>query len=82
MKIKNVTVFGSGVLGAQIAFHVAYHCYRVTLFDSKEDLLSLAKLKFEQFKPMYHQDINAEITDLDGAAARISFTTDLAESGS
>jgi len=50
MKIKNVTVFGSGVLGAQIAFHVAYHGYHVTLFDIKEELLALAKLKFEQFK--------------------------------
>ena len=80
MKIKNVTVFGSGVLGAQIAFHTAYHGYNVTLFDIKEELLELVKLKFEQFKPMYQYDINANITDLDMAMTRISFTTDLAES--
>lgn len=33
MEIKNVTVFGSGVLGGQIAFQTAYHGYNVTLFD-------------------------------------------------
>ncbi len=80
MKIKNVTVFGSGVLGAQIAFHAAYHGYNVTLFDIKEELLVLVKLKFEQFKQMYQQDINATITDLDTAVTRISMTADLAES--
>jgi len=80
MKIKNVTVFGSGVLGAQIAFHAAYHGYNVTLFDIKEELLVLVKLKFEQFKRMYQQDINAAITDLDTAVTRISMTADLAES--
>lgn len=78
MKIKNVTVFGSGVLGAQIAFHSAFHGYHVTLFDISEELLANAKLKFEQFKPMYQQDINATLADLDAAVSRISFTTDLA----
>jgi len=80
MNIKNVTVFGSGVLGAQIAFQSAYHGYQVTLFDIKEELLVLAKLKFEQFKQLYQQDLNAEAADLDIALSRISFTTDLATS--
>ncbi|MGF7039681.1 3-hydroxyacyl-CoA dehydrogenase [Mucilaginibacter lappiensis] len=80
MKIKNVTVFGSGVLGAQIAFQTAYHGYRVTLFDIKEELLEQAKLKFEQFKQYYQQDLNAAPADLDAAVTRISFTTDLAGS--
>jgi len=80
MKIKNVTVFGSGVLGAQIAFHAAFHGYHVTLFDIKEELLENAKLKFEEFKKLYQQDINATAADLDAAVTRISFTTDLAES--
>ncbi|SDP90571.1 3-hydroxybutyryl-CoA dehydrogenase [Mucilaginibacter sp. OK268] len=80
MKIKNVTVFGSGVLGAQIAFQTAYHGYHVTLFDIKEELLEQAKLKFEQFKQFYQQDLNAAPADLDAAVQRISFTTDLAGS--
>jgi 3-hydroxybutyryl-CoA dehydrogenase len=80
MKIKNVTVFGSGVLGAQIAFQTAYHGYRVTLFDIKEELLDQAKLKFEQFKPLYQHDINAAPADLDAAVSKVSFTTDLAVS--
>lgn len=80
MEIKNVTVFGSGVLGAQIAFQAAYHGYNVTLFDIKQVLLDQAKLKFEQFKQLYQQDINAASVDLDAAVARVSFTTDMAES--
>lgn len=80
MKINNVTVFGSGVLGAQIAFHTAYHGYHVTLFDIKEELLTAAKLKFEQFKQLYQQDIKADSTDLDNAVSRIRFTTDLSAS--
>lgn len=77
MEIKNVTVFGSGVLGAQIAFQTAFHGYTVTLFDIREDLLEDAKIKFEQFKLLYQQDINADAADLDAAVPRISFTTDL-----
>lgn len=80
MKINNVTVFGSGVLGAQIAFHTAYHGYDVTLFDIKEELLENAKLKFEQFKTLYQKDINAASADLEAALLRVRFTTDLAKS--
>lgn len=77
MKINNVTVFGSGVLGAQIAFHVAYHGYHVTLFDIKDELLTQAKTKFEQFKQLYWQDIEADPADLDAAVSSITFSTDL-----
>ncbi|CAH0150421.1 putative 3-hydroxybutyryl-CoA dehydrogenase [Pedobacter sp. Bi27] len=80
MKIKNVTVFGSGVLGAQIAFQTAYHGYNVTLFDINEELLANAKLKFEQFKKSYQQDLNAKPADLDIAVSTINFTTDVAAS--
>ena len=80
MKIKNVTVFGSGVLGAQIAFHTAYHGYNVTLFDINEELLAAAKHKFDQFKPMYQRDIKANLAELDAAVSRINYKTDLKES--
>lgn len=43
MKIKNVTIFGTDVLGAQIAFQTAYHGYDVTLFDISKELLVQAK---------------------------------------
>lgn len=80
MEIKEVTVFGSGVLGAQIAFHTAYHGYEVTLFDLKQELFDQARLKFEQLKEWYQKDINAYHADLDRAISRISFTTDLRSS--
>lgn len=77
MEIENVTVFGSGVLGAQIAFHTAFHGYNVTLYDINEELLQLAKAKFETFKEKYREDINADPADLEAAVPRVSFTTDL-----
>lgn len=80
MKIKNVTVFGAGTLGAQIAFHSAYHGHNVTLYDIKAELWEQAKLKFEQFRQSYQEDLNAVNADLDAAIARLKFTTDLAES--
>ena len=64
MKINNVTVFWSGVLGAQIAFHASYHGYDATLLDIKEELLENAKLKIEQFKILYKQDTKAASADL------------------
>jgi 3-hydroxyacyl-CoA dehydrogenase len=80
MQIKNVTVFGSGVLGAQIAFQTAYHGYNVTLYDINHELLEKAKVKFGEFKELYQQDLNAVLADLDAAVLRISVTTDLAAS--
>jgi 3-hydroxybutyryl-CoA dehydrogenase len=80
LELKNVTVFGSGVLGAQIAFQTAYHGYNVILFDIKEELLENAKVKFEQFKELYQQDLNVSPADLDATVSRIAFTTDLAVS--
>ncbi|MCD9856774.1 3-hydroxyacyl-CoA dehydrogenase [Epilithonimonas sp. JDS] len=77
MKIKNFTVFGSGVLGAQIAFHTAFHGYNVTLFDINEELVENTKLKFEQFKEFYQKDLNVSISDLEPVISRISLTTDL-----
>jgi 3-hydroxybutyryl-CoA dehydrogenase len=74
MKIKNVTVFGSGMLGTQIAYQTAYQGYNVTLYDINHELLEKGKVKFVQFKELYQQDLNAAPADLDAVLSRISFT--------
>ena len=46
MTIKNVTVAGSGVLGYQIAFQAAFHGYKVTVYDTIDEVLEKANAMF------------------------------------
>ncbi|QNL50339.1 3-hydroxyacyl-CoA dehydrogenase [Olivibacter sp. SDN3] len=80
MDIKNVTVFGAGVLGAQIAFQTAFHGYKVTLYDIKKEFLENARKRFENLRESYKVDIDATDEDLDIAFNNLSYTTNLAES--
>lgn len=40
MKIRNVTVIGTGLLGTQIAVQAAYHNYKVKVFDADDQAFS------------------------------------------
>lgn len=80
MEIKNVTVFGSGVLGGQIAFQTAYHGFNVVVYDIKEEFLQKAKEKFAELGRRYQKDLGAKPEELEAAMSRLSYTTDLAES--
>ncbi|MDC7125101.1 MAG: 3-hydroxyacyl-CoA dehydrogenase [Spirochaetales bacterium] len=79
MNIKNVTVFGSGVLGSQIAFQTAYKGFNVTVYDLKEEYLNAAKEKFEQLGERYKNDLQSTSQDIENAMNNISFSADLAE---
>jgi 3-hydroxybutyryl-CoA dehydrogenase len=79
MEIKNVTVFGSGVLGGQIAFQTAFHKFNVTVYDINDDLLEKAKQKFNDLSERYKKDIQASQEDVDLAIQRLSYSTDIAE---
>jgi 3-hydroxyacyl-CoA dehydrogenase len=79
MDIKNVTVFGSGVLGGQIAFQTAFHQFSVTVYDINQELLDKAKQKFTQLGEAYKRDLGASQPDIDAAVERISYSTDVAE---
>ncbi len=48
MKIKNVTIAGSGVLGSQIAFQTAFHGYTVTVYDISDEILEKSKTTFKK----------------------------------
>lgn len=79
MEIKNVTVFGAGVLGTQIAFQTAYHRFNVTLYDLTDELLNRARERFQELAVRYKKDIGALPEALDATFPRLSYTTDLAE---
>lgn len=41
--IKNVTVLGTGVLGAQIIYQTAYHGFKVVGYDINDEIWPLRK---------------------------------------
>lgn len=80
MTIKNVTVAGSGVLGAQIALQAAYHGFTVTVYDINEEALDKAKATFERIATAYRQDLHANDESIAAAFSRLDTSTDLAAS--
>lgn len=79
MEIKKVTVFGSGVLGGQIAFQTAFHQFDVTVYDIKEELLEKAKVKFQELGKVYQKDLGATQEAIDNTIKRLSYSTNMAE---
>lgn len=77
--IKNVTVAGSGVLGAQIAFQTAFHGYQVTVYDINNDILEKAKATFEKLAEAYKKDLKATAEQTNAALSKLRYTSDLAD---
>lgn len=78
MTIKNVTIAGSGVLGAQIAFQSAYYGYKVTVYDINDDILNKAKTKtFPYLQERFIEDLQAPNDKLKAAFEHLNYTSDL-----
>ena len=79
MTITNVTVLGTGVLGSQIAFQIAYSGFAVTAYDISEELLDAAQRRFDWLASRYERDVAGAA---DGAArealGRLRSSSDLA----
>ncbi|KHJ54034.1 3-hydroxybutyryl-CoA dehydrogenase [Aureimonas altamirensis DSM 21988] len=78
--IRKVTVLGTGVLGAQIAFQTAWSGFEVTAYDISKEALDQARQRFAGLVVTYE----AEVKDAAGGKAaaipgRIRLTTDLAQ---
>jgi 3-hydroxybutyryl-CoA dehydrogenase len=78
MKIKNVTIAGSGVLGSQIAFQTAFHGYTVMLYDISDEILKKAKTNFQKLGEAYKTDLGVSQQQVEEAIDRLSFSSDLA----
>ena len=75
----NVTVLGTGVLGAQIAFQSAYRGFAVTAYDIDEAALEVARARFDGLAGVYLQEVEGATQEsVDAARARIATTADLA----
>jgi 3-hydroxybutyryl-CoA dehydrogenase len=79
MKIKNVTVAGTGVLGSQIAFQTAFKGFKVSAYDINDEEIKKAKERIDVLKERYQQDEYGSKKEVDDAYDRISFFTDLAK---
>jgi 3-hydroxybutyryl-CoA dehydrogenase len=79
MKIKNVTVAGTGVLGSQIAFQTAFKGFEVSSYDINDEALEKAKERFKILKQRYQEDNYGTKEEVDAAYNRISLYTDLAK---
>lgn len=79
MKLKKITVFGSGVLGSQIAMQTAFHGFDVTIFDLNEGLLEKAKAKFKEIGDRFKQDLGANDEEIKAALARLAYSTSIEE---
>ncbi|MFC3773369.1 3-hydroxyacyl-CoA dehydrogenase [Paenibacillus sp. GCM10012303] len=79
MLYTHITVAGSGVLGSQIAFQIAFKGFEVSVYDISEETLARARERIEALKPRYQEDFGATEKDVAEAYQRISFYTDLAE---
>lgn len=78
-EIRNVTVLGCGVLGAQIAFQAAYKRFPVTAYDINNDALVAARGRFERLAANYVKNVDgADEHNTRAALDRLTLTTDLA----
>ena len=77
---KNLTVFGTGVLGLQIILQAAYNGKNVVAYDIAQELLDKLPDRWERLRKDYRKDLE-DYTDekFDEAVSRISYSTDPAE---
>ncbi|HAT54684.1 MAG TPA: 3-hydroxyacyl-CoA dehydrogenase [Lactobacillus sp.] len=63
MSIKHVTVAGSGVLGSQIAFQIAFKGFDVTIYDINDAVIDKAKTRIGGLAEIYASNIGASQTN-------------------
>ena len=76
--IRNVTVAGTGVLGAQIAFQTAYRNFNVVAYDINDSILEKARARFKDLQGVYRNEMHASQGQVDDAFSRIAYSADLA----
>ncbi|MDR0267996.1 3-hydroxyacyl-CoA dehydrogenase [Paenibacillus sp.] len=77
MNFKNITVAGSGVLGSQIAYQIAFKGFNVTVYDINDEALERAKERILKLKARYQADLGASEAEVNSAFDRVAFKSDL-----
>ncbi|KKO84310.1 3-hydroxyacyl-CoA dehydrogenase [Corynebacterium otitidis] len=77
--IKNVTVLGAGVLGAQIAYQAAFAGKNVVSYDINDEALAAAKERFDRLDKTYTEGLEEATEErIAQTRERISQSSDLA----
>ncbi len=77
--IRKVTVLGTGVLGAQIAFQTAYSGFEVTAYDINDEALTRARARYAELAATYQQEVTGASEDKTALALkRLTLSSDLA----
>lgn len=77
--INKVLVLGSGVLGGQIAWQVAYKDKYAVVYDINEEALDNCRKAYDLYSDIFRKQYNLSETDIEFLLKRIQFTTDLSE---
>jgi 3-hydroxyacyl-CoA dehydrogenase len=79
-QLHHVAVAGLGVLGAQIAYHVAYSGFAVTGYDVNQESLDAGRVRLEQLRDRYGtRSLDRDPVKARAGFERITLTTDLSE---
>lgn len=77
MKIKKVTVAGSGVLGSQIAFQIAFKEIPVSIYDINDEAIIRAKERITHLKDVYTEEIMQSEKEIEAVTKGVSLHTNL-----
>jgi 3-hydroxyacyl-CoA dehydrogenase len=77
IQIATVTVLGTGVLGSQIAYQIAYSGFDVVAYDINDEALTAAKKRFARLAATYKEVKIGTDGKADAALQRITWQTDL-----
>src|SRR5262245_51766147 len=80
IRIDNVTVLGTGVLGSQIAYQSAYSGFEVTAYDISDEIVNTARKRFADLAARYEREVNGAAGGRAQAAlTRIRYSSNLAD---
>lgn len=80
MAFSRITVLGTGVLGAQIAFQTAYRGFDVVAWDIDAAAIDRARRSFAALATRYLKEVpGADQAAVDAALGRIAYATELGE---
>jgi 3-hydroxyacyl-CoA dehydrogenase len=79
MNYKKITVAGSGVLGSQIAFQIAFKGFDVAVYDINDEAVERAKERIAKLKPRYQKHFKVTEEEVNQAYNRLTFYSDLSQ---
>jgi len=77
MSFDTITTAGAGTMGSQVAWQMAFHGKRVTVYDAIPEGLEKGKAFHKEFAEHFMQRRGATRKQVDETFARLTYTTDL-----